>query len=299
MLKTALKVLGGLVALLLVAVGGLLLKASGGLMKIRDIPIRPISVVSDSSTLARGRHLATAIMKCSDCHGPDFGGQAPFVDAGPLGVVNTPNLTSGKGGRLGGYDDATLARTIRHGIRRDGSPILIMPADAYVTTSDADLAALIGYIRSVSPVDRTIPPSRVKPMGRLLYAAGQFPIVTADLIDHATPPTPDHRPAVTVEYGRYLANIGGCTGCHGPGLSGGKIPGGNPDWKPASNISPAGLPGWTELNFVTALKTGIRPNGIPIDPVMPWRFAGQMDSTEMGAVWRFLQSVPPKPYGGR
>ena len=32
---------------------------------------------------------------------------------------------------------------------------------------------------------------------------------------------------------------------------------------------------------------------------MPWRFAGQMDSIEFRAVWRFLQSVPPKPYGGR
>ena len=102
MLKTVLKVFGGLVVLLLVTVGGLLLKAGGGLTKIRDIPIRPISVVSDSSTMARGRHLATAIMKCSYCHGPDFGGQAPFVDAGLLGVVNTPNLTHGKGGRIGG-----------------------------------------------------------------------------------------------------------------------------------------------------------------------------------------------------
>ena len=148
-------------------------------------------------------------------------------------------------------------------------------------------------------MDRTIPASRIKPLGRLLYAAGQFPIVTADLVDHAAPPAPDHQPAVTVEYGRYLANIGGCIGCHGPGLSGGKIPGGDPAWRPATNISPEGLKGWTELDFVNALKTGIRPNGIPIDTLMPWRLAGQMDSTEMGAVWRFVQSVPPKPWGGR
>ncbi len=299
MLKTALKVLGGLVAILLVAVGGLLAKAGADLTKIRDVPIRPIAVVSDSATIARGRHLATAIMKCSDCHGPDFGGRPGFVDAGPLGAVNTSNLTKGQGGQLGGYDDATLARTIRHAIRRDGSPILIMPAESFLTTSDADVAAVIAYLRSIPPVDRVIPPSRIKPLGRLLYALGQLSIVPADLVDHASPPAPDHRPEVTVEYGRYLADIGGCTGCHGPGLSGGKIPGGAPDWRPATNISSEGLKGWTEADFITALKTGVRPNGVPIDTLMPWRFAGQMDSTEFRAVWRFLQSVPPKSYGGR
>ncbi len=297
--KKVRNVLGLLVAALITAAGGLLLMAHHGLTKTRDIPLRSVTVASDSQTIARGHHLATVIMKCPDCHGTDFGGRAPFADAGPLGVINAPNLTSGPGGQFSGYDDATIARTIRHGIKRDGSPILIMPADAYLTTSDADMAAVIAYLRSAAPVGRVIPPSRIKLLGRFLYAAGQFPIVTADLIDHDTPPAADQVPNATAEYGRYLANIGGCTGCHGPGLSGGKIPGTPPDWRPATNISPDGLKGWSELDFIKALKTGVRPNGVPIDTQMPWRLAGQMDSTELRAVWLFLQSMPPKPFGGR
>lgn len=298
-MKTIARWVAGLLALVLVVIGGLVVKGSLGLRRVRDIPFKPIAVVSDSSTIAHGKHLAQVIMKCSDCHGGDLGGRNPFADARPLGVVNGPNLTTGEGGSISRYDDPALARAIRHGIKVDGRPILLMPAGSYLRTSEADVAAVIAYVRSVPPIDRTIPPSQVHPVGRLLYALGQFPIVEADRVDHAAAPSPNQAPAPTVEYGQYLADIGGCTGCHGPGLSGGKIPGTPPEWKPASNITPLGLKGWTEADFVTALKTGIRPNKTPIDTIMPWRFAGQMDSTEMRAVWLFLQSVPEKAFGGR
>ncbi len=299
MLKTLAKIAVGLLALVLLAGVGLFLKAALGLSKIRDIAAPSIAVRTDSLTVERGRHLASAIMKCVECHGRDLGGTKPFADAGPLGYINGSNLTTGEGGVIGSYDDATIARAVRHGIKADGSPILLMPVSEYVTVSNADLAAVIAYVRSVAPVNRGIPPSKIKPMGRLLYALGQFPVVEADFADHGAEPAPDREPVSTVEYGKYLATIGGCFGCHGPGLSGGKIPGAPPDWKPATNITPEGLKGWTEADFVTALRTGIRPNRTPIDTLMPWRLAGQMDSIEMGATWRFLQSVPPKPYGSR
>ena len=37
-------------------------------------------------------------------------------------------------------------------------------------------------------------------------------------------------PGPTAEYGGYLAMVAGCKGCHGPGLSGGKIAAGDPAW---------------------------------------------------------------------
>ncbi len=298
MLKTIGKLMLGVAGAVVMAAAALFIKGTVQLAKVRDLPAPALAVRTDSAAVARGRHFATAIFKCVDCHGPDLGGREPFVDAGPLGVVNTANLTTGQGGIIGRYNDAALARTIRHGIRADGSPIPIMPALAYITASDEDLAAVIAYVRSVPAVDREHQSSTVRPLGRILYAAGQFPIVDADLIDHATAPV--RVPAgATVEYGKYLASVGGCIGCHGPGLSGGKIPGGAPDWKPAANITTAGIKGWTEADFITALKTGQRPNRTPIDTVMPWRLAGQMDSTEMHAVWLFLQSMPARPFGGR
>ena len=290
----------GIFALILVAVaGGFVLKGGRGLRQPREVALRPLTVVTDSPALVRGEHLARVIMKCVDCHGSDFGGMDPMADAGPLGIVRGPNLTAGEGGVIARYDDAALARAIRHGVKFDGTPILIMPAGAYLTASDPDVAAVVAYLRSLPRVDRVIPQSNITALGRFLYGVGQFPIVEADLVDHSVEPLPPMVAAPTIEYGKYLADIGGCTGCHGPGLSGGKIPGTPPDWKPATNISPEGLKGWTEADFVRALKEGVRPNGTPIDTLMPWRVTRRMDSTEMRAVWLFVQSMPPKAYGGR
>jgi mono/diheme cytochrome c family protein len=108
--RSIVKILGKVVlaalVVVLLAAGGLYGKASWQAAKVRDIALRPLNVASDSATIARGRHLASAILKCTDCHGDDLGGREPFTDAGPLGVVNSANLTQGAGGVIGKYDDA-------------------------------------------------------------------------------------------------------------------------------------------------------------------------------------------------
>jgi mono/diheme cytochrome c family protein len=103
----------------------------------------------------------------------------------------------------------------------------------------------------------------------------------------------------TAAYGRYLANVGGCTGCHGAGLSGGKIPGTPAEFKPPANITPAGIGHWTEADFVRALRTGVRPGGTNIDPEMPWRLTRLMTDEEIHALYEYLKTVPAKPYGNR
>ena len=128
------------------------------------------------------------------------------------------NLTAGNDG-IGEYTDADLERAIRHGVRRDGRPLVFMPAEAYGVMGDRDLAALIGYVRSLSPVDREIPAPRVGPLARTLYLVGNFPLLPVELVDH-TAPRPDVEAGVTVEYGRYLATVGGCRSCHGMALKG-------------------------------------------------------------------------------
>jgi hypothetical protein len=102
----------------------------------------------------------------------------------------------------------------------------------------------------------------------------------------------------TVAYGRYLASVAGCHGCHGHGLSGGRVAG-PPGLPPASNLTPAGIGGWTERDFVRALREGRRRDGSTIDEFMPWRTLGRMTDEELGALWDYLRSVPPKPFGGK
>jgi mono/diheme cytochrome c family protein len=165
--------------------------------------------------------------------------------------------------------------------------------------SDADVGALIAYIRSLPPVDSQLPPSEIRPLGQVLLAAGLLPSFGAEVVDHggkreAAPPA-----GLTPEYGRYLAMTGGCVGCHGPGLSGGPIPGVPPDFPPATNISPTGIGGWTDADFFRALREGRRPDGSALNPFMPWMATRQMTDDEIKALLVYLRTVPPRPDGMR
>jgi len=98
------------------------------------------------------------------------------------------------------------------------------------------------------------------------------PLIAAEWIDHSRPPVPPPTRGVTVEYGRYLARIAYCHGCHGPDLAGG---GGPPPR--ATN---------------RAMRFGARPDGTHIGPAMPWVSRGQMTDNELRALWRYVRSAP-------
>jgi mono/diheme cytochrome c family protein len=251
-----------------------------------EFPDSPVRAATDSVALARGRHLAEAITKCQECHGADLGGEL-WVDEPAFGRLAGVNLTSGRGG-LGNYSDDDFERAIRHGVGRDRQSLIFMPSEAFSAMSDEDLAALIGYLRGLPPVDREMPEPKVGPVARALYLAGNFPLLPVKLIDHdSRPPTP---PAgATVEYGRYLATIGGCRSCHGLALAGDA----NPD---APDITVGRLGGWTEEDFFRSLRRGMRPDGSVIDPVkMPWVASGRMTDEEVRAVWLYMRSLPAGP----
>ena len=263
-----------------------------------EVKPHPVVVHADSVMLERGRHLATAVGKCGDCHKADFGGGV-FINDAAIGLVAAPNLTRGKGGVIGRLDDAMLERAIRHGVGYDGRGLWIMPAYEAQFVADDDLAAIIAYLRSVPPVDRETPVRHLGPVGRALFVGGQLPLVDAVRIDHAATHVTSMPPAVSEAYGKYSARIGGCNGCHGETLSGGPIPGTPPEWKPAANITPTGLKGYDEAAFFTLMRTGKRPAGTMVDSVMPYRYTRDLSDDEIRAIWMYLKTVPPKEYGGR
>ncbi len=256
------------------------------------------AIVHDSTTVARGQYLATAIAKCAECHGDDFGGKLA-IDAGPVATIYAPNLTRGRGGIGGVRSDEDIVRAVRHAVGPEGRKLVFMPAVDWVEMADADMSAIVSYVRSLPPVDREIPAPVVKPLGRALYVAGQFPMFDAELIDHAPRTRPTVTPGVTVEYGRYLAAIGGCTGCHGPTLSGGRLPGTPPEIPAAANLTPEGIGHYTEADFFKALREGVRPDGSRIDPFMPVKYTKLMTDDDTRAIRAYLQTVPKKAFGGR
>lgn len=285
---------GGLALLIVLALAAIYGVSEAGLRRdYSEVAATDLAVPTDPATVERGRHLATAVSKCTDCHGQDLGGKL-FIDGGPMGKAFASNLTRGKGGVIGNYTDAQLARLIRHGVKADGRGVMFMPSNDYYPMSDADVAALIAYLRTLPPVDRELEPSHLRLLGRALYAAGKLPVIPAEHIDHQAPRAVPAAGA-TPEYGKYLADIGGCTGCHRPDLSGGHVPGTPPDFKDAANLTPAGPLGkWTEADFFRALRKGLRPDGTPIDAFMPWQASAKMTDDELRAIWLYVKSVPAK-----
>lgn len=299
-MKTLGKILGGIILVGLMILATIFVFSTQTLNKHIEYSDASPPIPKDSASIARGRHLSRAISKCVDCHGDDLGGQVVF-DALPMARVVAPNLTTGRGGIAGSRTDDDYLRAIRHGIGVGGRPLVLMPARNYWHMGDADVGSLVAYLRTLPAVDRELPPTQFGLVGRVRLLKGDLDgMFEARQIDHlarrSAPPAAD----TTADYGRYLAEIGGCTGCHGPTLSGGAIPGMPPEAKPAANITPEGIGSWTEQDFFKAVREGIRPNGTALDSTqMPVRLTREMTDLETKAIYLYLRTVPPKASGGR
>jgi mono/diheme cytochrome c family protein len=293
-LKRLLYLIGGLFALIVLAIATVYAITAVRFSKHYDVPATLVKLPTDSAALARGKHLTGPIGKCDACHGEDLAGRV-LGNNFSFGRLASANLTTGKGGVFRRYDDATVARAIRHGIRGDGTPLIFMPSEAFTPMSDEDVAALIAYLRSLPPVDHEMPAPRVGPVARILSLLTSFPLVPARSIDHTLVPPKSQPEEPSPVYGKYLVELGGCTGCHGPGLNGQAM---GPGAKPSTNLTPKAIGDWTEAGFVAVLRTGVRPNHTSIDSTaMPWPQVGKMTDAEIHAVWLYLRSIPPKEFG--
>lgn len=121
--------------------------------------------------------------------------------------------------------------------------------------------------------------------------------------------TPAAAADAQVERGKYLVTFGGCVDCHTPGYFLGKpdmarflggsdvgffLPGGGTFY--GSNLTPdkeTGLGSWTRQQIVTALQTGVRPDGRILAPIMPWRAFAKLTRTDAQAIAAYLKSLPP------
>jgi len=284
-----------IVALAAVALVAVYLLSERRISATYDFPSQSVVVPTDAASVARGEHIVQAIGTCVVCHGEDSGG-AVYSDVPFVGIVAGPNLTKGRGGIGGALSDEDWVRALRHGVRGDGTSLIAMPSEVFTHFSDDDLGAVVAYLKQLPPVDREVPSTRFRFGGRILLVLGQLNILTAPKTRHEA--TTGIAQAPTAEYGAYLARIGGCAGCHGYGLSGGRVAG-PPDLPLAANITRAGIGSWTEADFVTVMRSGRRPDGRMLDEFMPWRQYGQMSDLELHALWLYLESVPARETGNK
>lgn len=282
----------GVVVVVALAVLGLAWKISEkGLARTYVSNDPPLTIPTDPQTLAQGAHLFVT-HGCADCHGANGAGKLVF-DAGPVMRVVAPNITVG--GRIKGLSADQIAAAIRNGVKPDGHSVVFMPVADFHEMSDVDTAALIAYVQSLPASSNDPGPYEIRPVGRVLYWLGNFPLVAAETVDHTPHSRGAPAPAATAEYGKYLAQ--GCTGCHGQNFAGQHVPGTPPSFPDSANLTPHanGLEKWTQADFVRALREGKRPDGSAINEFMPWKALGQMNDQELAAIWTYLRTLPPQP----
>jgi mono/diheme cytochrome c family protein len=285
-----------LVAIVLGVAGAVYFASNRKLAHLHTVDVRPVSIPTDAESIAHGKHLATT-RGCTDCHDANLAGRAVVEDPA-VGHLHAPNITRGRGGLPAEFSDLDYVRAIRHGLASDGRALVLMPSLDYEGMSDEDLGAMIAYLKSVPPVDRDRGPVSFGPVGRLLVLKGDIKLA-AEHIDHAAVRPSAVVAEVSPGYGKYLS--GSCIGCHHTNFSGGPIAGAPPDWPNATNLTPhasGAITGWTEENFLTAIRTQKRPDGTSLHPVMPAAF-GQMTDLELKALWAYLRTLPPLATGTR
>jgi mono/diheme cytochrome c family protein len=247
----------------------------------------PLAMANDPETLARGKHIFTT-RGCGECHG-DAGQGKLLFDAGPVAKVVPPNITSG--GRLKGMTPDQIAAAIRHGVAADGRPLVFMPSEDFHEMGDEDTAALVAYVQSLPPSANDPGPLEVRPLGRVLWLFGKFPLLPAEKLDHSPRTRTAPAIAATADYGKYLAQA--CTGCHGSNFGGQHVPGTPPEFPDSQNLTPAAIGQWQEADFFRAIREGKRPDGSTINEFMPWKTYAKMSDVELSALWAYLRTLPP------
>ena len=111
-----------------------------------------------------------------------------------------------------------------------------------------------------------------------------------------------------LQRGEYIATISGCNDCHTPGAFYGgpdfkrQLSGSEVGWRGpwgvsyARNLTPdleTGLGTWTNVEIERALRSGVRKDGTPILPPMPWPSLSRLTPDDMGSLIAYLKSLPP------
>jgi mono/diheme cytochrome c family protein len=226
-----------------------------------------------------------------DCHSDVFarsiGGQ---TFAGPFGTVYSKNITPDPDSGIGSATDAQIIDAIRLGKSQLGKQLsTIMPYTAFSGISDQDMADLVAYLKSTTPVLHDIPFTQLKsPVAPFTPAAA----------------APKVAPASGTERGGYLVNaLSFCVNCHTPRNQDGtidmsKLLSGSPQGFPP-NITPdpsTNVGKWTTAQIATLLRTGQRPNGTLARTLMfnvikeGFQHMTQDDAL---AIADYLKTVPP------
>ncbi len=189
--------------------------------------------------------------------GRDIGKESPV----PIGSLVSFNLTPA--GPLKDWSNGEIFRAVRQGVDRNGHLLIAMSGLSMRYLSDADIQAVIAYLRSQPAIAST---AKEGDYPNLIFAI----FLGANLVPAPEPvvgvlTAPDKGP--TAEYGEYIISFIGCRDCHGANLAGGK-PGGLTPVGPSLRV----VKGWSQEQFTTTIRTGTDPAGHKLNAeLMDWK----------------------------
>ena len=273
-----------------------------------EAPYPNVKASADSAVIARGKEIAFGPAHCADCHYNGNAdsvfklGQEPVLSGGfvfslPLGNFYTSNLTPDRTTGIGRYTDGEIARTLRYGVRPNGTAVIdFMP---FHNMSDDDLSAVISFLRSNKPVNNPVPEHTVTMLGRVIKAFLIKPVGPSEAVPKSV------KRDTSAAYGKYIAcSVANCVGCHtnrdmmtgaftGEPFAGGLVfdePGIPTLTSPNINPNTPGsrIYGWSQQDFIKRIRMG---KLIPYTH-MPWNSFKRMSDNDLKAVYNFLQSLP-------
>ncbi len=224
---------------------------------------------------------------------------------GMPGTVVAPNITPDRETGIGTWTDGEKIRAIREGVDNQGRALFpMMPYGSYREMSDEDVESLVAYLNSLPPVRNPLPATALSfPVNLMIKGAPQ---------PAGSVPPPDR--ADRLKYGKYLATLGGCGGCHTPSNQGTPVPGkefaGGERFEStmgtvlSANITPdleTGIGKWDQAFFLKKIaeRRDWAVNGAPPLPgpesftLMPWISLSQMQEEDLTAIYQYLRTLKP------
>ena len=243
-----------------------------------EVPAVAIAIPTDAESIAEGRRLATTRGCVNGCHGKNAEGAVMF-DEPMIARIVAPNLTAA----VRKYSDAQIGAIVRYGVRPDGRSMLVMPAEAFVWMTDADLGRIIAFLKSLPPSTGPEPGISPGPLGRIGLATGKFKTVTQLIADTQPPP---EAASAQAGFGRYLARTT-CAQCHGTNLRGDSTPDfTSPDLRIVAAYSPEA--------FAELMRTGVPLGGRKLGTMGPLarQTLSQFTDAEIAALYSYLHALP-------
>ena len=271
-------VLTSLLALIVVAYAVVYVLSERILRRTYEVPSVTISLPTDADSIVEGRRLATIRGCFGGCHGKEAHGGVMF-DEPLIARIVAPNLTAS----FRRYSDAQLAVIIRRGLRPDGRSVLVMPAEEYMSLTDADLGRIMAFVKSLPLADGPGPSTTPGPLGRIGLVTGKFKTVAQLIADAKVPPEATGEQAT---FGRYLARTT-CTSCHGTDLRGASTP----DFV-APDLRIAGA--YSLEQFTDLMRKGEGIGGRKLETMGPWarQALSQFKDEEIAALYAYLHGLP-------